>query len=117
MGGSPVPFVSAGLSQHDSEPPTLVRGDGDGWSIELEFTEALQPGPYNLANWTWRVGGVTYECAEATRLSSPNRILLQGIDLVPEAGPDQISYNPPPFDVLDLAGNPLATILQAPLND
>lgn len=104
------------MSQLDSTPPTLIRGDGDGWTVELEFSESVRPGPYNLANWSWRVAGVLYECVGAVRLGNTNRILLTGVDDVPEVGPDQISYNPPPYDILDLAGNPLNAIPQAPLN-
>lgn len=102
------------MSQLDLTPPTYVRGDGDGFSIDVELSEPLQPGPVNLANWMWRVSNTAFECFEA--IATGNRIFLQGADTQADPGPDQISYNPPPYDVLDLAGNPLATILQAPLN-
>ena len=86
----------------------MVRGDGDGYSVDVEFSEPLQPATLTLANWTWQVGGDRYLCMEAT--ISGNHVFLQGTPDESDPGPDSLSYNAVPPDLQDLAGNPAAAI-------
>jgi hypothetical protein len=102
------------LSQHDSTPPTLIRGDGDGFALDLEFSEPLRPGSLTHGNWSWRVAGTTFDCFDI--IVSGNRLFMQGVDLAPQPGVDIINYSAAVPDVLDLAGNPLAPIVAQRLN-
>jgi len=115
MGGCPAPFVQAGLSKHDSLAPTMIRGDGDGFSVDVEFSEPLQPATLTLANWSWRVSGEYYICMAAT--ISGNHVFLQGTPDEAEAGPDALWYNAVPPDIQDLAGNPAVAFAARPIND
>lgn len=93
----------------------MIRGDGDGFSIDVEFSEPLQPATLALSNWSWRVGNVRYTCMEATIAGS--RVFLQGLNDESDIGPDAIWYAADPADILDLAGNPAAAINARPIND
>lgn len=115
MGGTVVPFVAAGLSQRDSTPPAFVRGDGDGFALDLEFTEPLRNQAYTLGSWSWRRGNVLFECFQI--IVSNNRLFMQGVDTEADPGVDQITYNPIIPDVCDLAGNlldPFVALLNFP---
>jgi len=86
----------------------MIRGDGLGYLVVVEFSEPLQPATLTLANWSWRIGNDSYICTEAT--ISGNQVFLQGTPDESEVGPDAIWYKAVPPDIQDLAGNPAAAI-------
>jgi len=106
--------VLAGLSQHDSLAPTMIRGDGDGFSVDVEFSEPLHPATLTLANWSWRVGNIRFTCMVAA--ISGNHVYLQGLDDEADAGPDALWYEADPPEIQDLAGNPAAAIAARLIN-
>ena len=93
----------------------MVRGDGDGFSVDVEFSEPLQPATLAWGNWSWRVGGDRYICLQAT--ISGSRVFLQGLADEADAGPDALWYYAVPPDIKDLAGNPAAAIHARLIND
>ena len=93
----------------------MIRGDGVGYFVIVEFSVPLQPATLTLANWWWRVGNNTYICTEAT--ISGNQVFLQGTPDETEEGPDALWYNAVPPDIQDLAGNPAAAIVARLIND
>ena len=92
----------------------MISGAGDGFAVEVEFSEPLQPAPLAWGNWSWRVGNVRYICMLAT--ISGSRVYLQGLDDDADAGPDALWYYAVPPDIQDLAGNPAAAIAARPIN-
>jgi len=86
----------------------MIRGDGLGYLVVVEFSEPLQPATLTLANWSWRIGNDSYICTEAT--ISGNQVFLQGTPDESEMGPDALWYYAVPPDIKDLAGNPAAAI-------
>ena len=92
----------------------MIRGDGDGFSVDVEFSEPLQPATLELLNWSWRVGNVRFTCMAA--VISGSHVFLQGLDDEADAGPDAIWYAADPPDIQDLAGNPAAAITARLIN-
>ena len=86
----------------------MIRGDGDGFGVDVEFSEPLQPATLTLANWSWRVSNVRYVCMAAT--ISGSHVFLQGLDDEADIGPDALWYAADPPEIQDLAGNPAVVI-------
>ena len=92
----------------------MIRGDGNGPSVDVEFSEPLQPATLAWGNWSWRIGNNRYICIVAT--ISDNYVLLQGLDDEADIGPDALWYAAEPPEIQDLAGNPAAAIAARLIN-
>lgn len=93
-----------------------VNADGSALPAALLITldQACINGPVDAANYSFRWGGDRYTGAIAS--VSADQILVQPGAPTPEAGADQLSYAPPPFDVVSaLNGLPMAGFTKYPI--
>lgn len=68
----------------------------------IYFTCDITGEPLDAGNWFFRYGGFSYTVTAAVESSGRVRLSLSAPML--DAGPDVVSYAPPPFDVLSLGG-------------
>ena len=69
------------------------------WSEVLQFDGGLDTG-----NWALRLNGMAQTITSAT--ASGNSVVLTRVDGPVSPGPDEVSYSPPPYDVISAEGVP-----------
>lgn len=97
-------------------PPLPVSGSLDTifGTAEITFDTDLEPGHVDLTNWSFTdnaAGGWIALTAEA----GSNQVTFSVAPGGPAGIPAVANYQPPPFDVLSLAGAPAQTFLLFPI--
>lgn len=115
MVGSPLPFAAR---QSAFKPPPLPISaviNGPMTQVVVTFDSEVFPNPFpNLANWTirWANQFRTVSSGNAVGTTITFSIIPGAVDV----GIDQVTFAPPPFDILDaLTLIPVAAFTDFPL--
>lgn len=73
----------------------------------------LVPGPIGAGNWYTRYNNLSQQCLFPTATGSTVTYSLG--DVAQDPGPNVVSYSPPPFDVVAIAGPEAAGFADYPL--
>lgn len=88
-------------------PPVPILATWTNPNCFVTFDQVLGPGVLDNANWFVRVGNFSRGVATAT-VVPPSVVRLTTVGFGPDAGPDIVSYSPPPFDVIGSGGPAVA---------
>lgn len=116
MGDSAIPFATKLTLPNIGTPPMPVNADGSVLPTALLITldQACVNGPVDAANFSFRWGNNRYDGASAS--VSADQILVLPGPPTPEAGADQLSFQPPPFDVISaINGLTMAAFTKFPI--
>jgi hypothetical protein len=91
-------------SPPDATNPVIVDADGSAMptALLLTFDQVLVAGSLNLGNWSVFWGGRVYSVASAS--ASADQVIITGSQASTFPFPDQVSFSPPPFDVVGASG-------------
>ncbi len=98
---SPRPFAALGLGLEPPPVPVSAIINPGATQLVITFDRQLFPNPFpNLANWSvrWANFTRTVSSGNATGFTLTLNLVIGGAD----AGIDQVTFAPPPFDILDL---------------
>lgn len=113
MVGSPHPFGALSSLSSDPPVPTAAQWDTFSETGSVTFDQALQPGVLDTANWRFRVANNIRPVVSAIAAGAVISFVTSGFS--PSLGPTGVSYDPPPFDVLNLFGRPTVAFTDFPL--
>lgn len=111
--GSRCPFAALGLGLDSPPLPLSATFNLGSLAWSCTFDQPLQAGALDFANWSLRASGDAYTATSAAAAGS----VVSGIATIATPAPaaDDITFAPPPFDVLSLAGLPAIAFADFPL--
>ncbi|MBA7664504.1 hypothetical protein ES703_72565 [subsurface metagenome] len=79
----------------------------------ITFDRRLAPGPLDILNWIARYENMIYTCDAAEAEDDHVTAIMQGP--VENPGADQVTFSPPPFDVISRRGIPAVAFADFPI--
>jgi len=113
MGDSAPPFVQAGLSLFNADPPVPISATPAGLGIVVVFDRPLQTGIITSTNWSFRLANARWFITDATATGSS--VIITGSEDESDFGPDTVTYEATVPDVISLAGTPAAAFTDFPI--
>jgi len=100
----------------DPPPVPVVAHFGAPYAT-VEFDRRLTGGPISTGNWFVRVANLQKNITNVDVEGHVPRLVdvLCSVGGIPNAGPDVVSYSPPPFDLTSLTGIPAAAFADFPI--
>jgi hypothetical protein len=98
----------------DPPVPTSATWAGGSAPVYVFFDQALASNPAaDTGNWSLRLGGFVHTVTGVN--VSPVGVALQHTAGPSLPGPDTVSFDPPPFDVIGANGAPVAAFSTLPV--
>ena len=101
------------MSQPDLTPPVPISGEAFGDNLSVLFDRHLLPGVLDPSNWTARWDSIIRIATSAIAVGSQVNLVTEEDE--GDIGPDKVSYNAMPPDVLSLDGTPAASFDAFPI--
>lgn len=93
--------------QPPEPPPVPILATNVANTLSVFFSTPITPGPISQLNWAIRLANFNRDPIVATAVA-PNRVDVTHLQVLPNPGPDVVSYSPPPFDVVGPGGPAVA---------
>jgi len=110
MGDSAAPFVQAGLSQLDTEPPVPISGTYFGDNLSVLFDRPLLPGTLDPSNWTARWDNIGRLATSAIAVGSQVNLVTEEDEA--NHGTAWVSYVGIPADLRSASGTASAPFIE-----
>jgi hypothetical protein len=114
MGGFPCPFALRSSVLPSLPVPIYAECLGGGAPVQVVFDQALTANPaLDTGNWIIRYGGFMQIVSAAA--ASGTGVVISRSNGPGNAGPDVVSFAPPPDDLLSAGGSPVAAFANFPI--